>query len=217
VDDTRLALTVGHERRGALGPVALRVRPEVTLRVRPGADACSVDPVAEAWWEVECGGDATARLRLDADAGWRARGLSSGVDVRATIAGELGDPDPQDLLFIGGRNTLPGHPLNAYAGTRAAVADLTAWHDLVPRLLRLRLLAAAGWAGPDDAAVPVLRSATPAPAEPWTPEATDGIEASVGAGLGFLDGLVRLDWVLRTDSGEGALLLSVDPRLWSFL
>jgi hypothetical protein len=193
----RFFLAAEYERRAPLGPLAVTVR-----------------PAAEAGLARFDQNGAFARLRLGLDMAWRASALNAGADLRATAAAAFGVTPPQHLWYLGGRNTLPGHPFHQYVGDRAAVVDVTAWHDVVPRLVRVRALAAAGWAGLDG----------PAPAPPWVaglapwePGPTDGVRTSVGLGVGLVHGILRLDYAVRTDTGDGAFILSVDPRLWRFL
>jgi hypothetical protein len=196
-DGRRLFLTADYERRMPMGPLAVTVRPAAE------AGLARFD---------ESGG--FARVRLGVDAVWRAGTRDAGVDLRATAAAGLGVTPPQHLWYLGGRNTLPGHPFHQYVGDRAAVLDVTAWRDVVPRFVRVRALAAVGWAGLDGA--PPTPPWVPGLAE-WEPGPTDGIRASVGAGVGLVHGILRLDYAVRTDTGDGAFILSVDPRFWRFL
>ena len=217
----RVRLDVGYERRTRVGPVSLAIRPSAAVVARSldlGTDeGCLVDVDGEPV-EVACVAEAFARLRLDLASAWVAGNRSTGIEGRLTGAVITADrPPAQDLLWIGGRNTVPGHPLHAYAGTTAVLADAVFWRDLVPRLVRMRIVGAAGWTG-GLAELPAPLIPTPdGPFEPWSPAETDGVAASAGVGLGFVDGILRVDWVVRTDTGSGTLLLSVDPRLWSFL
>jgi hypothetical protein len=84
----------------------------------------------------------------------------------------------------------------------------------VPRFVRARALGAAGWAGLDA-------SPPPPPWMPnlsvWEPGPTGGVRTSVGVGVGLVHGILRLDYAIRTDTGDGAFILSVDPRYWGFL
>jgi hypothetical protein len=217
----RVRLELGHVRRTGVGPATVALRPSAALVYRPGEvgvdRGCVTDTGGEPV-EVDCPSGLFARLGLDAEAAWSAGDRRTGLEARLSAAILTTDrPPPQDLLWIGGRNTIPGHPLHAYVGSRAITTDLTVWRDLVPRLVRLRLLAAAGWAGPSDLLPPVPDTPADAPFDPWVPGPTDDVAASVGAGLGLVDGIVRLDWLVRTDTGGSTVLLTVDPRLWSFL
>jgi hypothetical protein len=196
-DGTRAFVDARYERRFPLGPLAATVAPALEL----------------GYADFEDDG-AFGRVRLGATAGWTAARRNAGAELRATAAVALGVTPPQHLWYLGGRNTLPGHPFHEYVGDRAALADVTAWREIVPRFVRLRLLAAAGWAG--------LDGPPPAPAwtpdlTPWEPGPTGGIRTSVGVGVGLLHGILRLDYAVRTDTGDGTLIFSVDPRLWGFL
>jgi hypothetical protein len=193
----RAFLDARFDRRVAVGPLAAMVRPHLELGHADFDDS-----------------GAFARATLGLDAGWTAPGLGAGVEIRGTAAAAFGATPPQHLWYLGGPNTLPGHPFHAYVGDRVGVVDVTVWRDVVPRLVRIRGVAAAGWAG--------LEGPPPAPRwEPglatWVPGPTDGVRASIGAGLGLVHGILRLDYMVRTDTGRGTLILSVDPRLWDLL
>jgi hypothetical protein len=48
--------------------------------------------------------------------------------------GDRRERQAQHLYLIGGRNTVPGHPLHGYVGSRVVVADAEAWWPLpIPR------------------------------------------------------------------------------------
>ena len=229
LDDDRFVLEAGLERSYAVGPVSVRLRPGAAVVVPPGlgsvfTDQACLEDIDGSLVDVPCTADLFGRLALHADIGWRAPSRRSGVAARVTAAAITASrPPSQDLLYIGGPNTVPAHPLHGYVGTRAALADVTAWHSVVPRALRLRLRATAGWTGSiaradnGELLLPTPRVPGNQPAEPWSPAPTDGIAASIGAGVGLVDGILRLDYMVRTDSGRGVLLLTVDPRLWPIL
>lgn len=211
----RLAARLSYERRGTLGPFATRWAPWVEA----GSTAAAGDPAGDGatvsgpWTAVarETGG--FARVGLNGTATWADARRRTGVTFRAAIGANIGATPYQHLWYLGGRNTLPGHRLHQYVGDRAAIADVTVSRTLVPRLLRLRLFAAAGWAELDTAP-PISEAPT---LEPWQPGPTDGVASSVGIGVGLIDGLLRLDYGFRTDRWDGALILSIEPGLWSFL
>jgi hypothetical protein len=194
---TRAFLDARHERRFRAGPMAAIVEPALEVGYANFDEA-----------------GAFGRGRVGLSATWTAADRNAGADIRATAAAALGATPPQHLWYLGGRNTLPGHPFHQYVGDRAAVVDVTGWRAVVPRFVQLRLLAAAGWAALDGA--PPSPEWTPDLA-PWQPGPTDGIRASLGVGIGLLHGILRLDYAVRTDTGAGTFILSVDPRLWGFL
>jgi hypothetical protein len=205
-EGSRVFLDARYERRFRVGPLSASLQPRLE------AGHADLDDRG-----------AFGRVHVGLTGTWTADARTAGAEVRATAAAALGVTPDQHLWYLGGRNTLPGHPFHEYVGDRAAVADITVWRELVPRYLRLRLLAAAGWAALDgDPPEPGAGLETggipgaPEPA-PWAPGPTDGIRASVGIGAGFLHGLLRLDYAVRTDTGRGAVILSIDPRVWRFL
>ncbi|MFO7893150.1 MAG: hypothetical protein R6U63_05420 [Longimicrobiales bacterium] len=215
----RLAVQATYERRGALGPFSTRLAPKVEAGVArypetfAFADSTGPTVVSPVWIKPRRDDGGFARLALDAAASWSDTRRAAGLVLRGSAAFNLGATTYQHLWYVGGRNTLPGHGFHEYVGDRGAVVDVTAWRTVVRRWLRLRLFAAAGWAALDTDA--------PTPQDPthaaWRPGPTDGVASSVGIGVGLVDGLLRLDYGLRTDSWDGALILSIEPDLWSFL
>ncbi len=214
---SRVRVGVEGSRRTSLGPVGMvfEQRLEVggaTALNRPGGDPPTL-------------ADPFVRYRAHLDGRWADHARRRGLETRATVGLGAGLADDQ-LWYIGGPGTLPGHPFHEYAGSRAAVLDATVWQQVVPRLVRLRAFGAVGWADGSTPAVPaggvadpsLPPGSDPAPAlAPWAPESTGGLRASVGLGVGLVDGVVRIDYALPTDSRDGVLILSVDPDLWSFL
>jgi hypothetical protein len=198
-DGDRFFLDARYERRLPVGPLAWRSSP------RGGGLRPTSRPIPAR----------SPGVRLGVTGGWTSAARTGGAELRVTAAAALGVTPPQHLWYLGGRNTLPGHPFHEYVGDRAAVADVTVWREVVPRYLRLRLLAAAGWADAWMGTAP--RPDWSAGLTPWDPGPTDGVRASVGAGVGLLHGILRLDYAVRTDTGDGTFILSVDPRLWGFL
>lgn len=133
-----------------------------------------------------------------------------GWSARVGLGVVAGDPPPQRLLLLGGRGTVPGYPFRGWVGDRAAHGGLDVWRELLGPRLRLRLLGAAAWAevgGPGAA-----------PAARLGLGGTGGVRGSLGAGLGFLDGALRLD-VSRGLDGDGVWewAISVAPRFRSML
>jgi hypothetical protein len=196
-DGSRYFLDARYDRRLRVGQLAVTARPALEL----------------GYGEFQESG-VFGRAIMDLEGAWVAAGRQAGMDLRATAAMAAGVSPPQYLWYLGGRNTLPGHHFHQYVGDRAAVADVTVWREVVPRYVRLRLLAAAGWADLDGD--PPAPENAPALA-PWEPGPTDGVRTSIGAGVGLLHGIMRLDYAIRTDTGRGALIFSIDPRLWRFL
>ena len=141
-------------------------------------------------------------LSAEAADAWRGHDLRWGLDTRLSALATF-DAPAQLQPLVGGRNTLPGHPLRAYRMRNGALGDAEAWLTVVPRWIRIRALAAGAFIGQE--------------------EDTD-LAASLGVGLGFIDGVLRLDWArgfggaphLPPDP-DGVLILSIDPRLWPFL
>jgi len=212
----RFRLRATYARRATVGPFAATVTPELAV----GAATSVLEPllpfqVPPAWTlPTDRSDGAFVRGRLDASATWVDARRATGLTLRATAGFNAGAIPTQHLYYIGGRNTLPGHDFHTFVGDQAAVADVTVWRSVVRRWLRVRGFAAVGWTalGADP---PTLNPASTF--EPWNPGPTNGVASSVGIGVGLVDGLLRLDFALPTDSWDGVLILSIYPELWSFL
>lgn len=126
----------------------------------------------------------------------------------------LGTPPAQSLFLLGGRNTLPGHPHRGYAGDRFALANLELARDLWPPFVRGRAFAAAGWTDGLDRRR-VFDPLTPAS---WNVAEASAVRGSLGAGVGLLWDLLRIDFARGLGAGGGTrLLVSIDPRVWPIL
>jgi hypothetical protein len=224
---TRIFVDAGYDRRLHLGPMALVVRPgiEAGFADFDGSDASGGlqgDVSGGLQGDVSGGARSGAfgRGRIDIDATWMATDQGTGVDVRGVAAAAVGTTPAQHLWYLGGPNTLPGHPFHAWVGDRAAVADVAAWQDVIRGLVRVRLFAAAGWSALDGqwpgAGGTPPPSAAPALAT-WTPQPTGGVKTSVGVGVGLIHGVLRLDYAVPTDTWAGRFIFSVDPRFWHLL
>lgn len=191
----------------------VRLRSDYARRATVGPFAMEVTPALEIGYSGPPSDGAFARGRLDTRATWIDHRRATGVTFRGTAGFNLGAVPTQHLFYIGGRNTLPGQDFHAFVGDHAAVADVTVWRSVIRRWLRVRGFGAVGWTR--------LDTGLPTPAAPgfapWTPRQTDGVASSVGIGVGLIDGLLRVDYALPTDSWDGVVILSIDPELWSFL
>lgn len=218
-DVSQVGARLAYRRRLQLGPFAVELWPAAEVgavrddRVVAPEPAESLD-VAGGWRIPVPSEGLFARFRFDGQATWADSRRQVGLRGRLTAAALVGDRNLHHLWYLGGRNTLPGHPFHGYVGDRVAVMDVQAWRTLVPRLVRARAIAAVGWADLDASPPP---GSPPPELEPWAPTVTDGLVGSVGAGLGLIDGILRIDYALRTDTWDGSLILSVDPGFWSFL
>ncbi len=161
--------------------------------------------------DIEAGTLDGAYLRpvLETDAYVRSADRAADLRARGAVGWILGDAPAQRLFLFGGPGTLPGFASASFAGDRFALADIEASHRLVGPWVRLRAVAAAGWA--------TLRDPAALPA-PWTAAPTNGIRASAGLGLGFVYDILRIDWVRPLDgSGGWKAVLSVTPGLLDIL
>jgi hypothetical protein len=118
-----------------------------------------------------------------------------------------GDPLPQGHRLLGGRGSVPGYPVRAWAGRDLALASVEAAMDLHGPLVRLRGGLHAGWAGGGDEEV----------LAPWGAGGSGGLRPSVTLGLGLGWDVIRIEGARGLRAGEWQLLLSIDPRWWAQL
>lgn len=144
-------------------------------------------------------------LRLD----FTASTLAHDRDLRVRAAASLvtHDAPAQQMLFIGGRGTLPGYRFRSFGGSRAAVVDAQFTQQLLSPWVGIRATASAGAAGG------TLRIA-PAPGATFpTVESSDGIRTSVGIGASLFWNTLRIDRVRGLNGGEWQWYLTFTPSL----
>ena len=159
---------------------------------------------------VEAGafeGDAYGRPAAELE--WFRRSADRRAEIRGRVAAGLafGAPPAQRLFLIGGPGTLPGYEYRSFIGDRYALADVEASHALISPWIRLRALAALGWTDIDEASIPAGWHAAP----------TGRLRAGVGAGLGLVYDILRIDFARGLNGGSWQLILSVRPDLHDFL
>ncbi len=141
---------------------------------------------------------------------YRHRWLDRGLEVQGEAQGGtlFGDPPLQDLYYLGGRGTVPGHSFRSHIGNRYWLLRGEASLPLLHPWVRLRALAAAGQVGHGDSGLP----------DTVTPGESPSALFSAGLGLGLGWDLIRLDLVRGfTESGTWELVLSVNPDFWPWL
>lgn len=164
-----------------------RVEGEVALR----AGTFEGEPLARISGRVAGEGssrDRTRSVRWSVDAG-----------------GQSGALPLQQRFFLGGGETLPGHPHRGWNGDAFALLRVEGEVDLLRRWVSLRVLGAAGGvSGPSGGAGGAGGAA--------------GGGASLGLGLGLVRGIGRIDhaWGLG-GGGRGAWVLSIHPGFRSWL
>lgn len=130
------------------------------------------------------------------------------LDLRAATGAGVGDLPPQKLFLLGGAATLPGYEYRSFAGTRFALAELEASREIVGPWVRGRVLGAVGWAGLGSATLPT----------DWQAGPTNGLRATLGAGIGLVYDLLRIDLARGlSDGGKWQAILSVNPSLADIL
>ncbi|MBW3571618.1 MAG: hypothetical protein KY467_10970 [Gemmatimonadetes bacterium] len=148
------------------------------------------------------------------DAGWVTRGSGgSELWVEASAGAAAGDVPRQQLFLLGGRGTVPGYAFRAWGGDRFALARATYAAELFRPFVRGRVFAAAGWAGQAGTLDPFTGGVVRPPLNLRT-----GGMVSVGAGLGLLFDIIRVD--VARGLGEGGVwevIVEANPSFWDFL
>lgn len=130
--------------------------------------------------------------------------------LRAEGGFAVGELPIQALYRAGGRGTLPGYPLRAFAGDRTLAARVGFARDLHAPWLRGRIFGAAGWTEVGSAGREAMERAGLRP--------TGTIRPSIGAGVGLLHDILRID--VARGLGEGGrweLIVDANPGFWDFL
>lgn len=156
--------------------------------------------------------EATARSPATA-APWRWR-----LDGAVGVAG--GDLPPQRLFLLGGRGTVPGYRFRGWAGDRAAWLRGEASRRLLGPWVRLRAVASAGWTdlgAPGRRAVAAFEPGPVGSAGPRRVPESGAVRPSVGAGVGLLDGVLRVDAVRGLEDGRWEWIVSAAPKLRGML
>jgi hypothetical protein len=137
-----------------------------------------------------------------ADGGWQASAdLSAGG---ATV-----ETPVQELFFLGGRGTLPGWDFRSFVGRAFWLARVEGTHPLLQPWVGIRVFAALGATAFASASLP----------DGWEgAHDSDGLRASVGAGLSLGWDVLRLDVAHGVgDGGRWEVIFSVDPRFRPWL
>ena len=157
---------------------------------------------------------AQGHVRPRVEAGWISRGSRGSelsVDVAAGAA--IGEVPRQQLFLLGGRGTVPGYDFRAYGGDRFATARVTYAAELLRPFVRGRVFAAAGSVRQGGELDPFQGGVVRPPLE-----LRRGSMYSVGAGLGLLFDIIRVD-VARGlgDGGRWEVIVEANPSFWDFL
>ena len=145
-------------------------------------------------------------LRLD----FSTSTLSHDRDLRLRALAALatqGAP-AQQMLFIGGRGTLPGYHYRSFSGSRAAVVDAQLTQQILAPWIAIRATAAAGVTAGNVRLAPVPGGGIFPAAVP-----TDGIRTSAGMGASLFWNTLRIDRVRGLNGGEWQWYVTFTPSL----
>lgn len=136
-----------------------------------------------------------------------ARGWKAGLDLLA--GGATVRTPVQELFFLGGRGTLPGWDFRSFVGRGFWLARIEGTRPLLQPWVGIRAFAALGTTTLASASVPASWEGT---------HDSDGLRASVGAGLSLGWDVLRLDVAHGVgDGGQWEMIFSVDPRFRPWL
>lgn len=183
-----------------------------TLR-RPMPDPRAEDWSAELGLEIGAfDGNYYARPTFDVEVRRSSADLSRDVTVAASGGFVTAHAPSQKLFVLGGRGTLPGYAFRSFAGRRYAHVDVQASLAVVQPWVRVRAVGAAGIAAGLPSFDPATDAATPA-WQTWNVSGSDGVRASVGAGVSLLWDLLRIDALRGVNGGDWRYEVSFHPDL----
>ena len=160
------------------------------------SDALALDVTGQVGW-FDPDGDAEARAvgRTRGVLEWEraSSGANFHMGARADVGFAFGDMPPQQLYYLGGRGTLPGHPFRGQSGNSYWLARAEVAYSVFDPWVALRVFAAAG--------------------------AVTGshLLASAGPGLGLGWNVVHVDLGRGLDGGQWEWVVSVDHRFRRWL
>ena len=129
----------------------------------------------------------------------------------AEVGGALaaGTLPPQRLVLLGGRQTVPGYAFREWGGDQAFLARLVGSRRIIGPWLNLRGLASAGWVG--------ISSVSAESAAFFGAQPSDRVRASLGAGVGLFNDLLRVDVARGLDGGVWEWMVSFNKTIWPML
>ncbi len=141
--------------------------------------------------------------------GWRRDGPGREWKLRADLAAGAATwrTPPQMLFLLGGQGTLPGYDYRSFVGRRFWMTRLEATHPLRPPWVGIRAFTTLGATQLAGATLPAA----------WAATDSDGVRASVGAGLSLGWDVLRLDVARGLRDGRWEVMFSVDSRFHPWL
>jgi hypothetical protein len=150
--------------------------------------------------------------RPRADAGLTLRSADRELAITGAAGSTIGHAPWQAVWSLGGRGTVPGYAFRSYGGDHFGFARATFSADLLPVFLRGRVFAAAGAAGGERVAP------NPLDLPVGDPVPRTGTMTSIGAGVGILYDILRIDVARGLGShGQWEVIVEANPQFWDFL
>ncbi len=140
---------------------------------------------------------------------WHRDGPGRDWKLRAELAGGAATQrtPPQMLFLMGGQGTLPGYDYRSFVGRRFWMTRLETTHPLRPPWVGIRAFTTLGATHLAGATLPTA----------WAATDSDGVRASVGAGLSLGWDVLRLDVARGLRDGRWEVMFSVDSRFHPWL
>lgn len=183
--------------RGTLGSIELalpfRLSPDLAATVTLGAG------------RLETSNFGTAQV--DVSRAYQLPFLQGHGRLSASAGGVTGGAPAQSLYLLGGRHTLAGYDYRDFVGDRYWLVRSETTFPVHEKWVGIRLVGALGATYLGDRTLPTL----------WTPTDSDGVRASIGAGLSMAWDVMRVDLVRGLDGGGWEAVFSVSPGLAPWL
>ena len=143
------------------------------------------------------------------EAAWEKDGFDDGLDalIELRTGHRFGALPTQDLFWLGGRGTLPGHDFRDRAGDAFILIGGEVGREVAAPWLALHLLGAAGWTHASGRITPVRGYL----------DDVGGWRASIGGGADLLWETVRIDVMRGVPDGRWEVVFSVRPDLADWL
>ncbi|UCG76988.1 MAG: hypothetical protein JSV95_06830 [Gemmatimonadota bacterium] len=130
-------------------------------------------------------------------------------EAEIALALAAGTLPPQRLVLLGGRQTVPGYEFRRWGGDQAWLAEILGSRQLLGRWLNLRAFASVGWVG--------VTTVSEEAANAFSALPSDGLRPSLGAGVGLLNDVLRVDVARGLDRGRWEWMISFNRSLWPIL
>ncbi len=146
---------------------------------------------------------------IELEAAWMKNGFDDGLDalIEFRTGHRFGALPTQDLFWLGGRGTLPGHEFRDRAGDSFILIGGEVGREIAAPWLALHVLGATGWTHASGLSVPVRGNL----------DDVGGWRASFGAGADLFWETMRIDVMHGVPDGRWEVVFSIRPDLADWL